>query len=130
MPHAPLLPLFPPETRPLVARILAEPQRSLPALAREVTDYRATVVAASRVSEFVDVRLAGRIADACELLLGALADAPTERQLRLAHVAVRYFVLEDDVEGDLTSVVGFDDDAEVVNVVLRELGFESWCVEL
>ncbi len=130
MPPTALLPLFPTETRPLVAQILAEPPRSLTALAREVADYRVTVAAARRSSEFVDVELARRIADACDKLLEALPPAPSERQLRLARIAVRYFVLEDDAEGDLTSVAGFDDDADVLNVVLQELGFERWCVEL
>jgi hypothetical protein len=42
--------------------------------------------------------------------------------------AVRYLVIEDDATNDLGSILGLDDDAEVMNAVLRRLGRESWQV--
>jgi len=55
-------------------------------------------------------------------MLGRLGDRPDPRAHRLAQVAVRYFVCRDDGDGDLQSLFGFDDDAEVLNQVVRRLG--------
>ena len=56
-----------------------------------------------------------------KLLSSVKDDTPDAERLAI-QAAVRYFVLEDDAESDLNSVIGLDDDAEVVNAVLRHLG--------
>jgi hypothetical protein len=43
---------------------------------------------------------------------------------------VRYFVLNEDAEGDMDSLVGFDDDALVFNAVVEELGHADLVVDL
>ena len=40
---------------------------------------------------------------------------------RLIQAACYYFVENDDEDGDLQSVYGFDDDAELLNVILEHL---------
>ena len=54
------------------------------------------------------------------LLDRTAAEGPRAR--RLAQVAARYFVLQDDGDDDLSSPFGFDDDIEVFNAVVTALG--------
>jgi hypothetical protein len=46
----------------------------------------------------------------------------------MVQAAVRYFLIEDDADGDLDSILGLDDDADVMNAVLRHLGYDDWQV--
>ena len=43
---------------------------------------------------------------------------------------MRYFLREDDGDADLDSVLGFDDDAEVMNAVVTHLGHGEWLIEV
>ena len=70
----------------------------------------------------LDDGLAGRIAWLCGKLLEALPDQPDERQHRLTQLAVNYFVLAEDGHDDNHSLIGFDDDLDVVVAVIKELG--------
>ncbi|MGH1493424.1 MAG: hypothetical protein ACRBK7_29180 [Acidimicrobiales bacterium] len=44
--------------------------------------------------------------------------------------AVEYFLLTDDAAGDMDDVLGFDDDARVVNTVLERIGHPEFSVRL
>ena len=43
--------------------------------------------------------------------------------------AIQYFVHSCDGEPDFASVIGFDDDAEVLNACLRLAGKHDWCLK-
>lgn len=109
------------DTRQVVRRLLTEPLED-PEVLRKLLDIggaRYRDLDPDRV--VADLVLARAIETRCHEWLdgwGAL-DA---RARRLAQVALRYFVLEDDGDGDLTSAFGFDDDLEVVEAVSRAIG--------
>lgn len=69
----------------------------------------------------VDIDVARRIAE----VLSQLLDEPDQFDAhgrQMLRGAVEYFVLDRDGNGDLTDVIGFDDDARVVNAVVESLG--------
>lgn len=71
--------------------------------------------------DFVDLALAREVGR----VLGALlddSDQYTARERALLAGAVRYFTDHDDVDGDLTSPTGFEDDAAILNAVCVFLG--------
>ena len=71
-------------------------------------------------------RLIGR--SLCGLLgSGQDFDADARAQIR---GAVEYFVMTDDAHSDLEDVLGFDDDARVVNAMLGRIGHSEFAVEL
>ncbi len=53
-----------------------------------------------------------------------------EAQRALIRGAVEYFLMVDDASGDLNDVLGFDDDARVLNSVLDRIGHPQLKVEL
>jgi hypothetical protein len=110
------------DTRAVVARLLEEPPRSRESLTEALATAAARNRAAVRRSMSVaDGGLAERLTDRCEALLG-LWDGLDLRGRKLVQAAVLYFALEDDGAADLDSAFGFDDDAEVIDVVGRALG--------
>jgi uncharacterized membrane protein YkvA (DUF1232 family) len=79
--------------------------------------YVARVGLRAEHQEFVDVKLAERLAVAARAFLDHASPDTPDIHARLIQAAIRYFVLQDDAESDLTSVVGWDDDVEVFNAV-------------
>ena len=65
-------------------------------------------------------------------LLGLLTAgiAFDEEHRALIRGAVEYFLMVDDASGDLDDVLGFDDDARVVNSMLARIGQPGFRVEL
>ncbi|MEL7155518.1 MAG: hypothetical protein AAFN30_02850 [Actinomycetota bacterium] len=53
-----------------------------------------------------------------------------DEQRALIRGAVEYFLLADDAAGDLDDVLGFDDDARVVNSMLTRIGLPQYRIEL
>ena len=49
---------------------------------------------------------------------------------RLIQAACYYFVENDDEDGDLQSVYGFDDDAELLNVILEHLDRPDLAIQI
>lgn len=77
--------------------------------------------------ELLDVDLARRITHAfIELIDGAERFDADQRALLYA--GIDYYVLTDDAENDLTSPIGLEDDAAVLNVVCARLGREDLSV--
>jgi uncharacterized membrane protein YkvA (DUF1232 family) len=58
----------------------------------------------------------------CRRLLAAMPAEPSDEQHRLTQLAICYFVLEEDIEDDNNSMIGFDDDLQVVIAVVEQLG--------
>lgn len=74
--------------------------------------------------EFLDIATAQRIAEVLDLLLAEYHTFPAEHQ-RLIAGAAAYFVNNDDAEPDTASLLGFDDDRDVVNQVLATIGYND-----
>jgi len=114
-----------------VRRLLGQTPLDTEDLAAQVSNYRQVIRNAWNTGSWPDMdhELAMACADACSALLGRFG-APTAEQLLLLHVACRYFVLSDDDEDDFESIVGFDDDALVVNACARALGADDVVIPL
>jgi hypothetical protein len=87
----------------------------------EIAAHLERVRVAADERDFVDLRLAIRIAD---VLIALLDDAIgyTARERALLRGGIRYFCQHDDVSGDLTSPTGFEDDAAILNAVTSFVG--------
>lgn len=134
--HAPRKPSrFPPgfalsgKPRAVLRGLLDEPIVGHAELVAKVDQYLAHIEARAQNEEFVDVALAGQLAGCAKALLNTLAPETPEDILRLAHAAIRYFLLEHDGESDVASPIGFDDDRDVLNAVARQLGREDLLLE-
>ena len=122
---------IPNASKELWNKLLAEDLRPVHELVREVKVYQQAIAQRSTVRNAdVDPTLANALVDASMKLLTTIKDDTLEDRRRLIQAAVRYFVIEDDADSDLDSSLGLDDDAEVLNAVMKHLGFEEWMVEV
>jgi hypothetical protein len=125
---------IPAASRPLWIRLVDEELMPVHDLFRQVREYhtaisqRATWRAAGHGGGEIDPTLARALVEASQRLLGTLTEQTPTRTRRLVQAAVRYFLIEDDADADLDSILGLDDDADVINAVLRHLGYEDWQV--
>jgi len=71
---------------------------------------------------------ARRIAERLNYLIDNCGKFPRQK-LPLIVGAIRYFIIEEDAVPDSTPLVGFDDDIQVLNHVLEELGLEHLFVQ-
>lgn len=76
-----------------------------------------------------DLEMAQAIGRTLITLLGASLPLD-DSQRALVRGAVEYFLMVDDASGDLDDVLGFDDDARVVNSVLDRIGQPELKIEL
>lgn len=111
---------MPVEYRDRFAELLARPVLDVPALTAELDQYVGAVHQLRALSATIDLGTAERIAEALGALLRAQQGYGEEAR-RLVQAAVEYFVREEDDE-EITGVLGFDDDVQVINAVLRSLG--------
>ena len=125
LPHRAWLQTLLSDSRSVVAMLLAEPLCSVDVLRAQVLAYREQISAAPRA----DRTLGGQLVDGALALLERAGTSPVELDRRLAQVAVRYFVLDDDGDEDLLSPFGFDDDVEVFNAVVLRLGMEDLAID-
>jgi hypothetical protein len=125
------LPGIPSDAQPLWAQLVTAELAPVHKLFSEVRAYQTMLAQRSQWSEDeVDPALAQALCGASNKLLGSLNERSPESTRRLVQGAVRYFVLEDDADSDLDSILGLDDDALVMNAVMNKLGHPDWCVEL
>lgn len=82
----------------------------------DVLAHRTAAERAVQDDGHVDLNMACAIAAGCFALLDAWEQLD-EPQRRAVQAACLYYVHQDDEEDDFSSVVGFDDDAEVLNHV-------------
>jgi uncharacterized membrane protein YkvA (DUF1232 family) len=113
---------FEPTTRRIAEQLFEESLVPVPVLSDELEQYVESLSTHSANAEFVEAGLAEKITSLCWKLISALPEEPDERQHRLTQLAVNYFVLAEDGHDDKHSMIGFDDDLEVVSAVVRELG--------
>lgn len=124
------LPGIPYEARELWTRLLAEEPMPLASLRSELNDYNQSIVRKTRVSEDIDPTLARALVQAARRMLDLVDAGTPEETRRLIQAAVRYFILEEDAESDLDTVLGLDDDAAVMNAVARHIGKDDWVVDI
>lgn len=102
-------------------RLMREPRLSRQEMRRRVASYVVDLETLARAVDYIDVDLVQSIATRCYHLIDGLREGPAEDQRRLVQAAVLYFLVEDDAEGDTSSLIGFDDDRLVVDAVWEEL---------
>ena len=98
-------------------------------LTNEVDEHVTQVHLALKANEFLDVNIATKIADILKSLLNEFDKYPKQKQ-RLIVGAARYFIKSNDAQADFESLLGFDDDIEVLNYVLVELGCSDMRIQL
>jgi uncharacterized membrane protein YkvA (DUF1232 family) len=131
---AALLPLFPnslePELDHMLAPLCTEISPAQAAdLRKQITAHLEQVQTALQQNEFIDLHLAEQLAAILSSLLDNLSGYPDRHRCLIAGAA-RYFVHSKDVQADFASVLGFDDDAAVLNYVLGQIGRNDLRVEL
>jgi uncharacterized membrane protein YkvA (DUF1232 family) len=120
---------IPEAAKPLWRKLVVEKPRPVTELTKQVRDYLRTLARRSDWhDENIDPKLARALVDTALKLLATVQADTAEPTRCLVQAAVRYLVIEDDAQSDLGSILGLDDDAEVMNAVLRHLGRESWQV--
>lgn len=131
-PAASLAELLPSDLNALIQPLLTGALVPVDELRRQVVGYRAALRSAAQSQAWpdMDFELGDRCGVACEDLLDRVGAWPEPWQHRLLQVAVRYYVLSEDEEDDLESLVGFDDDAMVLNACARALGLEAAVIPL
>lgn len=112
-------------TRRIVAQLSEESLVPVEVLSDELQEYVEELDGHSSNDGWFDKDLANRISSLCWKLLDALPAEPDERQHRLTQLAINYFVLAEDGHDDNHSLMGFDDDLQVVVAVINELGLQD-----
>ena len=115
------IPGIPHESQALFDRLYDAPLASLTELRAELRAYVARIGSAAAANELLDATLAAAITRCCEGLLDGIEDATDETTRRLVQAAVRYFVVEEDIEPDGDTLWGLDDDAVVCGAVASHL---------
>jgi hypothetical protein len=121
---------IPHASRELFEQLLEEDLRPVHELFNEVKAYARLATDQGRGLSEIDTVLVAQLADVSLKLLETIVPNSSEERRRLIQASVRYFLLEEDSDNDLDSVLGFDDDAEVTNAVLRHLGEGDWLIDI
>ncbi len=109
------------DTRAVVLRLLEEPLSDPADLVSRLDRHEERVRSTAETLSLADWQAGVELCARARALLGRWP-ALDHRGRRLAQVAVRYLVLDDDGASDLASPFGFDDDREVLDAVLRAIG--------
>jgi len=117
-----LPPGVPEEARTRLAELLEDPPIPAEELLEQIEAYLGRIRQVVMQGAPLDVSAAERLATLSRHLVRQMGTLPGEAERRLVQAAVRYFVLEDDAEGDLVSILGLDDDDQVLQAVARHLG--------
>ncbi len=106
-------------------------QTAVPAsvLQAEIDDYLATVRRVGPMVAFIDVGEAEKLAKATTGLVELLATDRDATTHAVVQAATRYFVEEEEDE-EVTGVLGFDDDIQIVNAVCRAVGRSDLVIPL
>jgi hypothetical protein len=116
------IPGIPHESQALFDRLHDAEPASLAELRTELRAYVGRIGSAVAANEMLDATLCEAIGRCCEGLLDMLEKDADEATHRLVQAAVRYFVIEEDIEPDRETLWGLDDDAVVCGAVASHLG--------
>lgn len=114
------------EFAPLCCVLLPD---QLESVKREISAHVEMVRQTLHQNEFIDIALAEQIAGRLNQLLDHYSMVSEPHQSLIVGAA-RYFVKNQDVESDLASLLGFDDDVQVLNHVLEMIGRKDLRIEL
>jgi hypothetical protein len=107
--------------RATVEDLASGPLQSVASLRGLVTAHVTTARSHAAQTALLDLDLAERLAAQClELLTHHSTRAEPDQ--RLIQAACLYFAATDDEESDFTSLIGFEDDAEVITHIADQLG--------
>jgi len=98
-----------------------EPYAEPGELAAEIDAYLRRLESAALRHELIDLGTAKLVARLCLTLLQQFGISPVDDHRRIVQTANRYFLLDDDAEGDVESIIAFDDDVQVVQAAHRYL---------
>ena len=123
------LPQYPPNAQSAFNRLcravsLEEIEQLRAILAERMTEMRENALSNNKIN----LGLAEKINERCNLLLQDYPDKSRHQQALIVG-AVSYFVAENDSFSDEAFATGFNDDAQVVNHVLEEIGIEDQFIE-
>jgi hypothetical protein len=117
------MPGVPDRSRHLLKQLLSEELIPVAAMPHIVQSYVKVVRDAYRQNGRANVQRAEAIATAALSLLDSVNEKIPKKNLRIIQAAIRYFVIQDDGHShDLATPDGLDDDARVMNAVLRFFG--------
>lgn len=107
----------------MAAKLLNQPLMGKEELTQLIDQYDYQIEQVALSHRDVDVNLAHAIATVCRQLLRDHWDDAREDFKKLIQLACVYYIEEEDDEGgDFDSVIGFDDDAQVLNILLDQIG--------
>ena len=112
---------LPPHLRGSIENLLQRPVATREHMLAELDAYTQRIDDSARRRSDLDVNLAEAILQSCRTLLHQHWPDLSGDQRRLVQVTCDYYVDSEDEAGDLESVAGFDDDAEVLNLMLDAL---------
>ena len=121
--------LHPGEVDRFTAGAVATDTDELPGLRLRVQAYLSHVERMAATHPLIDLEVASRVADVLQRILDE-PDQLDSHGRQMIRGAVEYFVLDRDGNGDLTDVIGFDDDTRVVNAVVESLGRADLLIKL
>lgn len=98
--------------------------RPAEALRGEVDRYLGMLREKASVDAFLDLATAEKVGAGCMRLIDLVEASGSEAAHHAVQAAVTYFELEDDAESD-GSVIGFDDDLQVVAATFEALGWSD-----
>ena len=120
------IPGIPHESQALLDRLHDAPLAPPAELRAELRAYVGRIGSITPANEMLDATLCEAITRCCEGLLDMLEEKDVDEAThRLVQAAVRYFVVEEDVEPDRETLWGLDDDAVVCGAVASHLGRED-----
>jgi hypothetical protein len=112
---------LPSRLRPALETVAQAPPAAVPELRRRLELHLTTIEELAEDDGFIDVSTARAVAARCRRLLDAVPPS-NEEHAALVQLAVSYFILDPDADGDVGSITGFDDDALVVEAVAQAIG--------
>ena len=104
-------------------------QTELAGLVSMLDDYLKEIKSALATNEFINVELGQIIWHRCHDLVSHYTELDSAGRSAVVG-AVRYFIESEDAEDDLDSVIGLEDDAQVVNYVIQQTGLDIPLIDL
>ena len=115
----------------IVEDLLKAREKTREELLVAIEKYNQKIELAARNRQDLDINLAHTISQICLNLLDECWENATDIERRLINMVCCYFLEEEDDEvGDLDSVFGFDDDAQVLNMALESIGREDLVIQI
>jgi hypothetical protein len=120
---------IPVEYRDRYQSLLDQAPVSSDALRQQLDLYITTVRKVGPLVAFIDVDEAELMAAACVAIIHMIDGADSADLHKVVQATVHYFILEEEDE-EVTGVLGFDDDIQVLNAALRALGRNDLVIPL